>query len=225
MMVFSKSYFRWCGAMSLLLSAMVALQMALLFWGPQAASLSQELALHGHPIHVLRTWLPFLGIPLALVAYSALALSRLKEHPGKAVVALLFLVIWAALELGMRGAEVLTVNHLWGPAFTSTTDLSAKASVLARAQTYVDLSLGTQVPIALCAFVIGTLLGFATWGGTTLQRLMSGFLFGYAGLALLLLASPFIPKAEALVNALYPFIRVPDRVLVGLWLWKEGAHE
>lgn len=218
----TRAFFRTCAVLAWLLAGMVALQMALLAWGPPPADPAAPFALSRHPAFLLSVWLPFLGIPLAAGVFGAVALARWPARPGASALALLLLAAWAALELGMRGTEVFTVHHLWAGAHRAA-DPAMQATLAAQAKLHQDLSQGLQLPIALLAAALGLLLGLATWGGSRLQRLLSGLLFAYGALGVLLFLSPFLPAADGAVAWLYPFVRVPDRLVAGLWLWREAA--
>lgn len=224
-MTFSRRFYRVaaiCSALS------VATTLMLIFlprvYGP-VPDFAARMAVVDHPAYVLRSWLYLFHPLIVLVAALGIAAARRRAASGPAVLGFLGFLLWSFTEAAQQALTLRTFD-LWRTAWPAA-DESTRALLQTQIATY-DALWDAMYFLLLIGFFFGnTLLGIATWRGRGLTRVVSLFLFAAALLTLTNLSGelkgPVLPSP--LGFWIYPALQPLGRLLIGVWLWRNGEGE
>jgi hypothetical protein len=169
-------------------------------------------------------WVMLLFIPPMFLAYWVAVVDRLARSPHLASLALFFLALWFALELGPRSFDLWVVHGKWASAYPTSVDASREWLERAYA-TYRDVQfavvfvrrhalLGGQLCLAV---LLGSSWrwGFAVSAALALSvlRLALGTLVSYGGWRAL----------ESIVDPLYFISAGLVFPLLAAWLWRRST--
>jgi hypothetical protein len=189
----------------------------------EPATLTERIALHPNPLYQLRLWLSFLNVFAILYAGWGLAASRLHHSPGAASTGMLFLLFYGAAELLGRSTMIFAREYNWTRALISATNKEERTALLQAIERFDNVWAGLFVLILVSFTLSAALFGWATRGGSALQRATSGFLFAAAVLGIVTLLATLVPHLRPIASWGYPVVQPASRVLIGAFLLAE-AH-
>ena len=222
----SRPFLRAAGVAGVVAGVITAAIVVLPWIHGEPRTLAERVELHTNPLYMLRLWLSFLNVFAILFASWGLAASRLRHSPGAASTGMLLLLFYGAAELLGRSTMIFAREYNWTHASIITSNDEHRMALLQAVERFDEVWAGLFVLILISFTLSAALFGWATRGGSRLQRATSGFLFAAAGLGLVTFVAGFVPQLRSLASWGYPVVQPASRVLIGVFLLAEarGAH-
>lgn len=217
----SKSFLQASGAAGIIAGLTTFAIVLLPQFYPSAGTLAERAALLENPFYHARQWCSFLNVFAILLAGWGLAAHRLKDSPGAASTGMLFLLFYGVAELLGRSAMIFGREYGW-MAELATAEAARRADLLLLIEAFDGIWAGWFVLILICFTASAALFGWATRGGSTLQRATSFMLFAAALLGAMTLFSRVLPALAVPSIWGYPLIQPTSRLLIGLFLLSEA---
>lgn len=170
---------------------------------------------------MMRLWVNFFHIPLALLGYYALLCQVKSREPVKAGIGFTWFSIWGAIEMVGVATLIFAVNKTWRTSYP-TLDESGKQMTKAAIENFYALW-DSMFFVLLIAFLLASIFyGWATWSGQGLERVLSYLLWLAVPLTLIIILSEYFnfTTGEVLVAWIYPILQPVSRFVLGVVLWK-----
>ena len=211
----SRSFYRVAAACSIIAALLAIL-----------AEAGQQLSAGAEPryeniLYILSEVFKFCTVLLALVTFLGVALLKRRTHGGLVSAGFMFFFLWGVLEVLFRSFRLFVLIPRWRPALAAANDEATAATLRSHIDVFSDVTFACFVVIVFAALVGAALFGAATWRGKGWEKAASVFFFLYSLLAVAYLAGIFIAHwMFPTLSVVYIFLRVPDRLVWGIWLWR-----
>jgi hypothetical protein len=221
-MTYSREFFAIAALCSF---ASVATTLVLIFGSgfyPQPATLEDRIALLADPAFQLRMWAyyahPFVTFTAALGAYVIAA----RHDAGLALLAIVFLGLWAFGEALQQALSIVALNWTWRGTYVAA-DEATKALYRSHMSMFEGLWDGMYF-LLLTGFLFGSFfMGLALVRARGLTLVIGALFLVISALTVLTFMAGYNgpPWAGEISGLLYPFIQPALRALIGVWLLRE----
>jgi hypothetical protein len=218
------AFLRIAGALGVLSAVTTVLLWLLPRLYQQPESFDDVVALSGNGLYIGRLWVNLVHVAIALVAYTAAAGLATRRAPILAKAGLLWMTIWAAVELAGVSILIFAVNRTWRAGYPGADEAGRVA--IRHALDAFAAAWDALFFVILVAFLLGTtLLGLALLHGRGLRRVVGLLHLLAAPLTVFIMLGEYWEAAWALAIAdwVYPALQPASRALLGIWIWREAA--
>ncbi len=189
------------------------------------ANFDETLVLPGNVFYMLRQWINLLHIPLALLAYFALAYKLRKTELPQVGIGFVWFIIWGVTEMTGITTIVFAVNKNWRANYAGLDDagkLIAKSNIENFYAVWDSMFF-----VLLIAFLLASAFyGWALWGKRGTEKILGTLFWLAVPLTLLIILSGYFDHswAGSIVGWAYPALQPVSRFLLGLVLWKTAQE-
>ena len=183
------------------------------------ANFEASISLASNPYYLALKWVNLLHIPLALFAYTGLAVLLFRKAPAKTVFAMLWFGIWGAIEMIGMAITLFSVNF-WRRSYTSADD--ATKLTLQKHIDFFSSIWNSMFFVLLIAFLLGTIFfALATWKGKGLEKILSYLFWLAVPLTLLIMLNGYAEQqwAGQITGYIYPVLQPISRALMGVYIF------
>src|SRR5262245_10669275 len=232
---FSPRFYRGA-AIASLLSALTTLGLIFLpRLYPPTADFDARMALGSHPAYLLRSWIYLFHPFLVFTAALAVAARCRFRAAGAASLGLAGFALWAGTEAAQQALTKVALDRTWRAAWPAADEPARE--LIRQHVAFFDVTWDAMFLLLLLGFLAGNVLlgvavrqtargdAAATGRGSTLATWVTGVLWAAAALTFLILLPELGGPTVSGTDWLYPLIQPAGRTLIGVWLWREAAHE
>ena len=183
-----------------------------------------SILLYNNTYYMLRLWVNFIHIPLALTAYFGLVLILFQRQPAKSVFGMIWFIVWGLVEMVGIGILLVSVNFNWRKNYELADEL--KRNVLKNNIEAFFSIWDSMFLVLLVAFLLGSLfIAWATWHSKGIEKVLSYLLWLAVPLTLLIILSNYANQnwAGEIIAYIYPILQPASRALLGLFIWRSIA--
>jgi hypothetical protein len=181
----------------------------------------ERVALVNNQYYMLKQWVNFFHIPLALTAYLALAYKlRIRELP-KVISGMMWFIAWGLIEMAGMAMIIFSVNKDWRANYAAAD--SAKRMELESNITAFYSVWDSMFFVLLIAFLLGTIFfAWATWKEKGIGKLLSWLFLLAAPLTILITLSGYanLTWGDTIAAWIYPVLQPVSRFILGMYLLK-----
>ena len=218
----TKLFYRICAIASIVTAVTTFLLWLLprLYTAPTA--FEQQATLAGNVYYMLKQWINFFHIPLALTAYFGLAYKLRDRELPKVSLGMIWFIIWGVIEMTGISAIIFTINKNWRSNY-SLADETQKLILKTNIESFYAIW-DSMFFVLLIAFLLATCFyGWATWKGKGLEKLLSYLFWLAALLTFLIILSGYTNTSNwafPIIAWIYPVLQPFSRLILGIYLWR-----
>jgi hypothetical protein len=191
---------------------------------PRAPTTEASMQRAFNPLYLSRLVVGIVHPLLVLVGFLGAAVLTWWRAPGRTVVGVVFMLLWAFVEVVEQSILLVTMNLRWRREYLATSS-SDRQTVLRGHIEGIDALTDGLFLVILIAFIVGNLLfGAALLRSVRPRDRVACACFGVGAVLGVISLSDTLgyDLGGAAMQVLYPLLQPAARFAIGMWLWRSA---